>query len=655
MGTNGISSGLINVDILPTPGNGGTGSATNVAPIKLINDEMEAEIKAKLTTAPTLDPNDLTLRTKGALLDSFRSACSGLNPSDAELEKIILKIANGKTIEDLLKVDESTITNYTKILKIGVQYAQKNPDGSISIDNIIQASLDWTNAINNGWSETDAATFFKGESIIKRLDRYYDIYDLNTEEGLNKAIIGYFKTKHEEDVKKIKLRKLSPEKEEAAIQKLVWEEKRDFAKLIANTHDPKQKAILQDALKYLCSENRLEGHKALFLSVQDDAIKQDMAKKASTMEYIKETFLSEDGFGRTMKEGQVMEAVATTESLLTYENSTESRVEIDTIVKEFEDKFADILKSIAEKEQREEPLTAEEQAVKKEKEILELIYGAKFTGTVQNSVMTETQKENATTEWHSDLYSHDSIYRGAITQINDYIKEKEKTGELNSDEVKEFTEMMNQATNGNYEIILKDIKNGTTSELNPPLEPKAETNTSSTNNTGLAIDVKEKVTESPLTEKQKQSLIESQNKEIKDAESKARKARRSGDESKAEGIMYTATVRAIKNYAVNGFTFSEIIENIGCTRNEGIVYAYENQNILSGKFIEGAKDTFKNLDVKEKANFIAKHDIKAYNFIASELTLEELKYFEAEKIGSSTLQAIISNRIETFDKNNIEE
>jgi len=648
MGTNGISSGLISTDQLLVQKNGGGEVVKNVAPIKLVSEEMEAGIKAKLTTAPTLDPNDLTLRTKGALLDSFRSACSGLNPSDAELEKIILKIANGKTIEDLLKVDESTITNYTKILKIGVQYAQKNPDGSISIDNIIQASLDWTNAINNGWSETDAATFFNGESIIKRLDRYYDIYDVNTEEGLNKAIIGYFKTKHEKDVKKIKLRKLSPEKEEAAIQKLVWEEKRDFAKLIANTHDPKQKAILQDALKYLCSENRLEGHKALFLSVQDDAIKQDMAKKASTMEYIKETFLSEDGFGRTMKEGQVMEAVATTESLLTYENSTESRVEIDTIVKEFEDKFADILKSIAEKEQREEPLTAEEQAVKKEKEILELIYGAKFTGTVQNSVMTETQKENATTEWHSDLYSHDSIYRGAITQINDYIKEKEKAGELNSDEVKEFTEMMNQATNGNYKIILNDIKNGTTSVLNPPLEPK--TNATTSGATGIEIKTDNKDSVQTLSDNQKKTFEKSQDLIMKDAKSKARTARHSGNEAGAAKELRIATYRVLTNYARNGYSFSETLQKTGCTLNEGIVYAYENEDTLPTLFVNNAKDAFKDLTPKEQVKFIVAHGEKAYTFLKNELAQEAILALKNENVGSSTLKSAIESAAEIIEE-----
>lgn len=650
MGTNGISSSLISTEQLLVQQNGGGEVVRSVAPIKLVSDEMEADVKSRLTTAPTLDPNDLTLRTKGALLDSFRSACSGLNPSDAELEKIILKIANGKTIEDLLKVDESTITNYTKILKIGVQYAQKNPDGSISIDNIIQASLDWTNAINNGWSETEAAKFFKGESIIQRLDRFYDIYDLNTEEGLNKAIIGYFKTKHEEDVKKIKLRKLSPEEEQAAIQRLVYNERRDFVKLIANTHDPKQKAVLQDALKYLCSENRLEGHKALFLSVQDDAIKQDMAKKASSMEYIKETFLSKDGFDRTMEEGQVMEAVATTEALLTYENSTESRVEIDTIVKEFEDKFADILKSIAEKEQRKEPLTAEEQAVKKEKEILELIYGAKFTGTVQNSVMTETQKENATTEWHSDLYSHDSIYRGAITQINDYIKEKEKAGELNSDEVKEFTEMMNQATNGNYEIILNDIKNGTTSELNPPLEPKAETSNAAIGATGIEIKTDNKEQVRTLSENQKKTFEKSQDSLMKEAKSKARAARHSGNEAGAAKELRVATYRVLTNYARNGYSFSETLQKTGCTLNEGIVYAYENEDTLPTLFVNNAKDAFKDLTPKEQVKFIVAHGEKAYTFLKNELAQEAILALKNENVGSSTLKSAIESAAEIIEE-----
>lgn len=644
MGTNISSSSLINTEQILVQQSGGAEVVKKSAPIKLTGDSAEV-VTASLTGTPTLKTP--AKRSETELRTSFRSVCiaNGLNPTEAELERIISIVTSGQTIKALLNIEQAEITRYLDALKTAFKDVAKKPDGSINTEEVAQLAQKYQIATMNGvWESIDS---FKkrdnGKSISARMNDFYTI-NITMEEKVK----GYF-TKYYAELAAKKLEGITDpvarEKKIAQITKLLTQ---DLQRIVANS-TPEEIPLIREALKAVNNSGlQIYGIDLMLAACeskeQRSATSRDILLDEEFQETLRNATEEPDVTGQILSAEAFDTAIVNLYSNLNDEDfeTTHQALDLKTA------KYYEKLSIIEAKLEKGEELTPEEKVfyenAKPEEDYLTRMSANEHIGTAINTVITDVQEKME--ELHRDALDYRNC-RDVYNYINNSITEIAES--LNID-LEEFTEMMNQATNGNYEIILNDIKNGTKTELNPPLEPETITSNASTNETGIGIVVNNNEQTTPLTENQKKTFEKLQDTILKEEKSKAREARRAGDNAGAERILRVASHRILSSYAKHGYSFSETLQKTGCTLNEGIVYAYENEDSLPTLFVNNAKEAFKDLTPKEQVKFIVGHGEKAYNFLKNELSQDAILALKDENVGSSTLKSAIENAAEIIEE-----
>lgn len=575
-----------------------------------------------------------TKRTEQEVLNSFMSACNKhqLNPTKDELNKLIGLVSGGKTIKDLQNAENSEITRYTECLEEAIKRTPKNASGGYDIDAIGAKAQQYNIAKMGQWSIAgfEEAQKRNQESITDRINRVYKT-NQTQDEKIQRYFVDFYDHRAEEALKEAK----TPEERARIIEKEKKRQLQDFSRIIANS-SPEEIPAIRKAIQYLQNENKIYGVDMMLAMCDTVEQRSQVATEALQDTEFTESLWKSTQEADVLGERNSIEVFTETMSELVAAQTDEDRAETRDFNLREKTQFYQKLEAIEAKIQNGEELTDEEKAFYEKAEGKKAYYKemsvAEHVGTANSNVLTDIQQELLIL--HQNAQNFEDC-REVYLRINEYATNNADA--LNMD-IEEFNKMMDEATNNNYSIILKDAAEGTHTELNPPLEtPTDKAKTTST--TGIGLKQIE-----TISENQQKTIEKAADKTLKDARDKARNLRRSGDTDGAERVLIDAKYAAASLYARSNKGFYETLNKTGLSFNEGIKFAYENENILPAAFVMDAIKTFKSRPPKEQVDFIASHGLSGYNFIKKGLTLEVINLALQENSISADIRADLEMR-----------
>ena len=574
-------------------------------------------------------------------------AKAGINPNDAITGGLLERIS-GKNTEYLLKAPESEINKYIKCLELALKNAGKKADGTADMEKVGKLANDYHVLLQTGWSEDQLEKNVNGKSITSKLKEFYPNLDLNDKQAVREAAKKYITWVLDEA-------KIDTVKDRKKLQL------QEFGKMLVNTPD-EEKEIFLDVLEEMYHDNKLTGFESLMESIGSIKGRMAIADQAGDPERIIRLTSGVDDAGETMSAEQKTELVAAIASNQSETGLKTSHAKSEELKTQFENDHREELEniySLIDGILKDNSLTPKEKDTKIKEVLSDELYkiwneysthssitAGQISGTANNAYIDEAFKTDQLFTLNSDAYQH-MDYAEALKLVNEYFEEHKD--ELNIP-IEEIEEALNVATNGNYGIVKEDVKNGTISELNPPTikEPELPKEATVENPKTIGFENKNKTT--TLTQTQEKVIEKTVEKDLQQARIEARKERRAGNDAKANRIMKTATKRAMGLYARSGYSFRETISKSGGTINDGIVFAYENEDTLPPMFVNKAKESFKDLRPKEQVKFIVEHGEKAYNFLKSELSPEAILELQNENVGSSTLKSAIESAAKVIEE-----
>lgn len=246
-----------------------------------------------------------------------------------------------------------------------------------------------------------------------------------------------------------------------------------FGRLLINSPQ-EEKELFLEVIKSLYAENRANGLDALMMSCKNRKHRQEIAKKASDPDYIKEitTAPIKDENGKIINNQEVSqddatEIAAIINKNLSEDDITESHENYDNARKEWYEKNKEILSAIEQKIKEANEKGIEPEFTDEEKQILleqrNFIVGVssgEFIGTIENKDLSDEFKNKHLNLLNTDSYELPS-YKEIIKQINNYVENCPDSISLPKEEYKNI---LDKSTNGNY----TKITTGNDSELNPP-------------------------------------------------------------------------------------------------------------------------------------------------------------------------------------------
>jgi hypothetical protein len=261
---------------------------------------------------------------------------------------------------------------------------------------------------------------------------------------------AFFKQRYEEIETKLNSIK-DPIEREQVMKKEMADQRKWLAVLFVST-EPKDKAVLKKAIEIASSDDKSTFLKYLLQSVSPKEAQSISNELGKYNEY--ENLIGTDVYGNEM--------------------SPDKMVELGTVLKQHQDKNtitqqeieflemldSDEVKTILDKVKNDIPLSDEEQKIYDK---LSAYAAATMAGSATSFAMDNNDKREVLTSLNSDYYST-PMYRDVLEQVNQYADSHQ--GEMNISK-QEFDNLMNEVTNQNYTTVINDIKNGTTTELNP--------------------------------------------------------------------------------------------------------------------------------------------------------------------------------------------
>lgn len=607
----------------------GSVKATGVKPSPLI---MTGQVDASTqidTGLKTPIQETKTKRSETELYNTFKSACreGGFDPSDTELTHLIMFASGGKTPKELLNVEQSEINRYQEALKAAVKDTAKKTDGSFDVEAIAQLAQKYNVVTtNNAWSIEGYKKNLGPngpESITQKMNRFYTKKGMTIEEKVDDYFTKYYKELSEQKIK-----------EGSTFEQELKRQEQDIYKMIAECSVEEIPLIRRAILR--AKNTTLQGNSIdAMLAACDD---RETRSKVAT-----ETLADKEYMEALWRGTQEKDSLGQTISVKDYTKARSKLVAVQTgsdraatREQEYQERlnFNKQLEAIEKKVANGEELTKEEQEfledAPNQKQYYQYNSVSEHVGTANSYVLTNKEEELAILH-ANELEFEDA--REVYIKLNDYVT---KNADALNIDVEEFNKMMNEATNGNYDIILNDAKNGTLTELNEPLKP---TNNEATTQKTTANGIEPKVQEQVLNDNQKQTLEKSVEKDLKEATIKALKMRKAGDSKGADAILLTARTTALSMFAKNGYSFHSSLSQSGCSVSEGIVYAYEQRDILPTTFIENAKQTFKDMSKDEQVLLITAHP-ETFMFYQNELRPEATIELSHKNISSYVDEAV---------------
>ena len=411
-------------------------------------------------TNNTSTSTQATKRTVEELYKTIEALCTKYGLSFSEVKKFgLLERVAGCPQEKLLNLDNSEIQKILECLKAAL--AKLSPNGQkIDLETLAELAQDYNIAIHTGWTIEGfqkAQDTKKHESLKQRLERVYP--GKSPEEALDLYFNNYF----EEQIKN----KLAGETDPAKREQIIAQEKKrqlqDFGRLLANSSD-EEKMLFRDAIKSLYANNRLKGLESLFKSLDTQEARVEVADSCSP-EYIEEIQEKEDVFG----ENATKEDITGVTSVIAENQSEAGRKDFhegfEAKAKAFFEENKEIIARIYEKLSKNEALTPEEQAIKDKIDgYFTAVSTGELIGTAQNVVISADAKVEILGIINNDAFEK-ANYVDVLESTSDYIRTKKLPAP------EEISELINTATNGNYEIVAKNSEAGIRTNITDLVAP----------------------------------------------------------------------------------------------------------------------------------------------------------------------------------------
>ena len=380
---------------------------------------------------------------KKILIDSLKTVIKENNISsdvlnlnlddDKNLEKVLRAFTDISNINDLLSKDTGEIDAIiAKIVK----------------DAKVAFKTGWT---LNGFSEQQKK-YGKG-GLGERLGGFSkEIREkgfANVSEAEQKrAIMAFFNTFFQDMEKK--------ESHDVVVRKQL----QTFGRILINSSE-EEKVAFKEVVKQLLSENIEPGIKEVLESLECDKDRQTFAE-SFTNEDLKEISQSKDKYGNRISEKDMQSVMDMLTKYKSKESIKSTHEFFDKEISDFIEANKEALDTIQKKIENDEPLTDEEQELLNELNMKRAIAAGEMTGTASNKGLGEDEIDELLRQMNEDNYNHgEDFYCGVMEDIAEYIESHRDSLNLSP---KEFKELLDRISNGNYSLIQSGEKGG----LNPP-------------------------------------------------------------------------------------------------------------------------------------------------------------------------------------------
>ena len=425
--------------------------------------ELGAPVDTLTSTGATADAELKTKRSAGEVsqaLDKI-SKQTGLNIN--KLLEIIEKMT-GKSLTDLQNIEQSELTNITTGLGKILNDCKVN--GEIDNIKLEKAINDYNIAIQTGWSLDG---FYNQQQNVKKSTLAERLVDTNClTEALDPNDADY-DTKMEAAIEKFfektLLSRISPDTPQKEREQIYKAQLQTYGRLLINTTEGRDKELLGSAIDKLYRKNIVPAAKVGIQAMETEEAKANFAKHIDLKEAVTTDSEYEKDVYMTQNEAQEL-------ANLKYGNMNAKDIEADLPVmkeeaEEFFEKYKNILAIIDKK--KDEELTPEERAIKRERDNLHIgRYAGATTGIANSSNSTVVPvKEELVTTVNADAYeigekAGNDFYREVLTQVVNYVRS------LPEDAQPEFEAFLKETIGENYTKVANDIANGTKTELSAP-------------------------------------------------------------------------------------------------------------------------------------------------------------------------------------------
>ncbi len=427
-----------------------TGSSQQVLPTggqtsPAVNSVIEEGLKNYRSEKPKIEVSKFDQKLEQLCADFSKY---GLTPQMIKNSGILATISGKNPIQ----IQNSTEDEQQKILdslKAAIKDSVVN--GKVDLDLAAKKGKDYNLALNGEWKSIDG---FKkenaknSESLSARMERFFGLkkgsFNNLPQEKVEEYLERYFNKYFLDKVKHSK----NPEETYKA-------QLRDFTKLLINTED-KDKGIFRQAIISLLSSNRVKGLEAVIMSFDSQEVCTKWANECDS-DYCEKLGTKADGEGKVPSKSENTAAVA----LITSKKDAE-HIKIDTEAtqekaKTFFEKNKDILETIKEKEEKQIPLTKEEEQIARMRDYFIAAKSGEISGTAINEIIEQSVKETLLTHMNNNAYElSPEIYKEIVTQVTEFV---EGHPELLTISKEEFAKLLDKATNGNYTNIIENGEN----------------------------------------------------------------------------------------------------------------------------------------------------------------------------------------------------
>lgn len=423
-------------------------------------------------------------RTVNELYNNIKSICdaNGLNISEAKNNDFLCGIS-GKTEEELLNASQAEINQIVKKIQVAIDmikadiFTIKEGKKKLTFELIVNYNKLANGKVPMGWDSVE--NFRKAQQRIRTTK--------NGKKDNAESLTERFHTMYGCDISKLTKEELAVKLEHYFAVYLKdqsgKEELSDFSKLLFNS-TTKEYNHFRDALEYLVANNRHKGYDAILESFNTQEQRTNFSNKTS-YEYVEKLNTKADKNGEipSVEDATNMTAVVLkdkdVEHLKEYQQKSYDSAldfyneENKTILDEIKNN-PEIIKNIENKLANGEKLTEKEQKYLEVYAKDQHFHGdnaGQFIGVGNNSVISDVEKTDLLEIINTGAYNigekaGNSFYSEVIKQVIDYARKHE------ADLPENFATLVNEATNGNYNIVLE--KGSENVKLNAPKIQKIE-------------------------------------------------------------------------------------------------------------------------------------------------------------------------------------
>ena len=397
--------------------------------------------------------NKQDINTEEVIINKAKEKITAKNLTNEDIKNILLN-----TNFNINNHNENELDKNIEEINLAIKTLQDD-NVEINVNSIIKRVNDHSMLIESGWSSIESfrkTNARNNESLSERVIRFSGLpkgtklSDLsNKNKYIEKYFAGYFK-----DLKK-------QGKSEQEIKKLLLT---DFSKLVYNTNE-EDRIMFTDAIVSMSSENRCNGF-ALAMKSLDIESKNNFALTFSN-DGLKSCTTERDYWGNHMSDNECMELTLNCYKYLNSEQIEKITENYSTNLSTFAtSENSARLQEIRAKITQEIPLTLDDEDFLQEYNYYKIQEQSIGVSAFQKNAFDEVLKMlGKTREQRLDMNGE---YRAEVErkELEEFVEYVEEYAEELGIEETIFEEFMDEVTNGNFSIVLDNIKNGTDNPLN---------------------------------------------------------------------------------------------------------------------------------------------------------------------------------------------